>query len=421
MPSREVKTKNRQSLLVALAVMSMEPHGGVADQMTILALELPKSGVTPVVLIRNPLTPVHDYVDLLRDAGVKVHAVRYERFRFVRSAARFISWIAFPATAIDAVLRRKTLATSRRTVWSVLRRLGYAGLDVIFWLRLIQFRLRRGARLVHFRKPDSWPWIDRARRLGLDIIYTEDTIPWRHTVDYYLGLGTVAGSISMVTAVSQASATALEAYLPKHKPIRVIPNMVLTPGARHESKSTKKEGFVVGSLARLDPPKDIETLLLAAQSAIKEQAGIRVLIYGDGPLRSSLETLAYSLGLSSYVEFRGAFTKNDLTKIMMEIDIVVLSSHYEGFGVVLVEGMAFGKPVVATAVGGVTDVIEHEVTGFLVPPRNPEALADAIVTLSRDHQLFNKMSLAARNAYLARFTPEKVVPQYVTLYERLAA
>jgi glycosyltransferase involved in cell wall biosynthesis len=404
-----------------MVVMSMEPHGGVADQMTTLALELPKYGVQPVVLVRNPLSPKHGYAAMLRQAGIKVEAIRHERYRQVRGFCHILARLALPLAMADAALRRKTLIASQRTVWSILRRLGYAGLDLIFGLRLLRLRAVQSVRLVHFRKPDSWSWIARARRLGLVTIYTEDTIPWQHTVDYYIGLSAVANSITMVTAVSRASATALETYLPMHTPIRVIPNIVLAPDANHQSKSIKKGDFVVGSLARLDLEKDIETLLLAVRAAIQEQAQIRLLVFGDGPLRDRLETLAHSLKLNDHVEFRGAYTKNDLTKIMTEIDMVALSSHYEGFGVVLVEGMAFGKPVVATAVGGVVDVVEDGLSGFLVPARDPEALAEKILALSNDRQLYERMAHAARQRYLACFTPERVVPQYMALYKRMAA
>ncbi|MEZ4515324.1 MAG: glycosyltransferase [Chloroflexota bacterium] len=409
------------SMKVVLAVMTLEPHGGVADQITNLALELPKYGVQPAVVVRNPLSSGHGYAAMMREAGIMVVAIRHDRYLLVRNMCRILAGIALPLIIADAVLRRKTLVVSQHTIWGVLRRPGsYAGLDVLLWLNLVRLRLFSGIRLAHFRKPDSWPWIARAHRLGYATIYSEDTIPWAHTVHYYRGLSTVDASISIATAVSRASATArgiptCTAANKGNSEHGTSPQLDLAHG-----KTNTASSFVVGSLARLDPQKDIETLLFATRKVKDSDTPIKVLIFGDGPLRGSLETLANELELREHVEFRGAFAKTDLPEIMAQIDIVVLSSHYEGFGVVLVEGMAYGKPVIASAVGGVMDVVEDGVTGILFPEGDADALAKGILALSIDQQLYKRMTQAARERYLDRFTPERVVPQYVALYERLA-
>lgn len=419
MTQQETEVQRCQSIGVALAVMTLEPHGGVADQVTNLALELPKYGVLPVVLVRNPLASGHGYVAMLRNAGVRVMAIQDEQYRAARNACRFLSWIALPIAVVDSAIHHKTLAASQHTIWGVLRRLGYAGLDLLFGFWLLYFRLGRGFQLVHFRKPDSWPWIGRARRFGMATIYTEDTIPWDHTLKYYQGLSAVASSVNVATAVSQASADALGPYLPMHQPIRVIPNVVSTGSSAPIHRCIEHDHFVVGHISRLDPQKDLVTLLLAARRTAGQDRAVQFHVFGNGPLRNDLELLTRDLGLSDHVKFRGAFVKADLAKIMAEIDVVALSSHYEGFGVVLAEGMAFAKPVVATKVGGVPNVVEHGITGILVPPRDPEALAAAILTLSGDPERYQCMANAARERYLAYFTPERVVPQYVALYKRL--
>lgn len=408
------------AIAVVLAVMDMESHGGVADQITNLALELPKHGVTPTVVIRNPLSRGHIYAALLREAGISVYAVRHEHYQAIRWMCKILSQLALPIAVLDAALRKKTLSASRRTVWGVLRRLGYAGLDLLFGVWLLYFRLARGFRLIHFRKPDSWPWIGRAERLAFATIYTEDTIPSEHTIKYYQGLASVASSIRLITAVSRASSNAIRPYLPEQTPIRVIPNMVRATGFSPAEKPTACHPFVVGQISRLDPPKDIVTLLLAARRTVEDDHRVQFRIFGDGPLRDSLELLTHNLGLRDYVQFRGAFAKTDLPAIMNELDLVVLSTHYEGFGVALVEGMAYGKPVIATAVDGVIDVVENGVTGILVPKNDSDALAKGILTLSHDWQLYQRMARAGHEQYLARFTPGQVTPQYVTLYKRLA-
>jgi len=406
------------TLPIVLAVMTMEPHGGVADQMTGLALDLPRYGVRPIVLVRNPLAPDHAYAALLRHNGIALRAVSHRCYRAIRRAARTLLWLAVPAIVLDATLRGKTVPASRQSLWGVLRRFGYAGLDALFWLRLARARWVDRARLVHFRKPDCWRAIIWASQLRFRTLYTEDAVPVPDTCHYYEGLARTLSHLDGVTAVSEASAVSIGAYCGGRR-IRVIPNMVDGPLSYVVPHQAPQEEFVVASLARLAPEKDLITLLSAAGIAATQHPQLRFVIHGDGPQRGELQDRARSLGLEDVVVFAGAFARADLAKIMAGIDLVVLSSNYEGFGVVLVEGMAYGKPVVATAVGGVPEVVADGVTGFLVPPACPERMAEAILRLASDNDLYARMAQAARQRYLGLYTPEKVVPQVLAVYEEV--
>lgn len=405
---------------VLLAVMNLEDHGGVADQMTTLAIGLPDYGIRPAVLVRNPLAANHAYVSMLRAHDIPVWAISHQGYLVVRNILRFFWLLAWPLALLDAALRHRSVAASRCAAWGVLRRMGYAGLDVVFWFRLAGARFVHGMRVLHLRNPDGWMWAKRAQRFGLRTIYTEDTIPQPGTTHYYQALGRTHRFLDRVTAVSKQSARELTLYFDHAYPIQVIPNMVRVYATDQTTATRPPAHFVIGCLARLVPQKDLDTLLHAFALVLDQWPHLGLIVWGDGSERDHLVSLARHLQIDDRVTFAGTFAKDDLPAIMSQIDLVVMSSIYEGFGVALVEGMAYSKPAIATAVGGVPEVVIDGVTGLLVPPSSPRALADAIAAVVTNHTLYEQMARAARARYLACYTPEQVMPQYVALYRQLA-
>ncbi len=401
--------------------MTMESHGGVADQITNLALELPQHGVSPIVLVRNPLARNHAYAAILTKQKITIWAVTDSQYRAIRRFCELLCKLALPVVMLDSFLRQRTRTASQQSLWGVLRHAGYLGLDSIFWLRLATARIFRRARIVHFRKPDGWRKVPWAKKLGFGTIYTEETLVQPHTRHYYEDLARVMSSLDAVTAVSQASADSIQPYCGLDRSISVIGYMVNDPSNQVALSSRELDPIAVGCLARLDPEKDLGTLLLGMSLALEKRSDLRLTIYGDGPMRAELNSQAQSLGLDRSVTFGGVFAKPDLPRIMVGLDIVVLTSLWEGLPVSLIEAIAFGKPVIATDVGGVREIIVNDRNGFMIPPRSPEALAEAIIAVASDKHLYDRMAQAGREHYLTHFTPEGVVPQYVALYERLAA
>jgi len=157
-----------------------------------------------------------------------------------------------------------------------------------------------------------------------------------------------------------------------------------------------RESFVVGCVGRLVPIKDVGTLLEALALASREAPSLRLAVVGDGPERPALERRAADLGLHGLVAFTG--WRRDLPAVYAGLDAVALSSRNEGTPVALIEAMAAGRPVAATAVGGVPDVVEHERTGLLVPPGDPGRLASALVRLAGDPAGSARMAQQARAA-----------------------
>jgi glycosyltransferase involved in cell wall biosynthesis len=144
-----------------------------------------------------------------------------------------------------------------------------------------------------------------------------------------------------------------------------------------------------------------------------------LLLVGDGPLRPEIEALVAALSLQHQVHLPGWI--EDLAPLYATIDICALSSLNEGTPVALIEAMAAAKPVVATRVGGVADVVEHELSGLLVQPGSPDALADAMIRLAADPGERSRMGEAGRRAVLGRFSPERLVDDIDALYTKALA
>ena len=175
-----------------------------------------------------------------------------------------------------------------------------------------------------------------------------------------------------------------------------------------------------GIIARLDLQKDHENFLRAAVIVKDACPKARFIVVGDGSLGDSLKILSAELGLEKYVIFCGM--RKDIPAVLSALDVVVLSSQYEGLPVVLLEAMAASRPVVSTSVNGVPGVVIDQETGFLVPPQNSQALADACLKLAKDPALRLKMGEAGyirvKNNYSIEVMTENTIALYHTLLDK---
>ena len=176
---------------------------------------------------------------------------------------------------------------------------------------------------------------------------------------------------------------------------------------------------VVGTIARLDRPKGLIYLLRAAPEIFRAFSDARILIVGDGPLRKKLKNKASGAGLADKLLFLGE--RKDAVELLAIFDIFVLPSLWEGLPFVLIEAAALRKPIVATSVDGVTEVIEDGKTGVLVPPKDPQALAQAIIRLLRDKDAASRLAAGAANVIPPRFPLRRMVEQTQNLYLELLA
>jgi len=174
------------------------------------------------------------------------------------------------------------------------------------------------------------------------------------------------------------------------------------------------DAAVVGLVARLVPIKDVLTFLRAMRLLIRDVPNLVVMVVGDGNDRSALEAAAREFGIAERCKFLG--WRSDMPVIYAALDVLALSSINEGSPVSLIEGMAAGRPVVATAVGGVPDVVRHERDGLLVPARDPYALASAVRRILCDPSLASRLGREGRRSALARFEISRMVTDIERLY-----
>ena len=172
---------------------------------------------------------------------------------------------------------------------------------------------------------------------------------------------------------------------------------------------------VVAVFSRLNHKvKGIHTFLEAAARVLTVHRNVRFLVAGDGPLRGRLEAQAADLGLGERVRFVGF--RADVGDAMAAATISVVPSESEGLSNVLLESMAGSLPVIATRVGGTSEVVEHDVTGLLVPPRDPEAMAVAIVSLLDDPSRAAALGRAGRCRVERLFQLGRMVRETEVLY-----
>jgi glycosyltransferase involved in cell wall biosynthesis len=186
----------------------------------------------------------------------------------------------------------------------------------------------------------------------------------------------------------------------------------------HETFWLPHQAPVVGNVAALVPHKGQRYLIEAAHLVVQEIPDARFIVLGEGELRDHLEQLVRERHLEKHVLLPGFRT--DVIGCIKGFDLFVMSSVTEGLGTSLLDAMACGRPIVATAAGGIPEVIEHDVNGLLVPPRDHTALASAIVGALKDEALRRRLGKSGLARVRERFTVERMVAATAAVYARVA-
>lgn len=176
---------------------------------------------------------------------------------------------------------------------------------------------------------------------------------------------------------------------------------------------------IVGSVARLSPVKGHRYLLEAAANVMKADARVHLVLVGDGELRDEIKAQAERLGIGARTRLIGH--REDSAQLAAAFDVAVLASLSEGLPNAVMEAMAAGVPVVATAVGGVPELIEDGETGFLVPPANPGAMAERIEYALSNADLTGLIAMRGRRLVSERFGMERMVAAVERLYDEVIA
>jgi glycosyltransferase involved in cell wall biosynthesis len=192
-----------------------------------------------------------------------------------------------------------------------------------------------------------------------------------------------------------------------------------TPATERTTGGNGRAGTRIGFLGRLEPQKGVADLVRAAAIARQKNRHLRFLIAGEGTLRPELEQLSRRLNVSDSVEFVG--WKRDAAEFLREIDILAMPSLWEAFGLSAAEAMAMGKPVIASRIEGLPEVVAEGETGILIPPADPGALARAIVELADNPARQRTMGRQGRARVERLFTLRGMIARHETFYESLLA
>jgi glycosyltransferase involved in cell wall biosynthesis len=187
------------------------------------------------------------------------------------------------------------------------------------------------------------------------------------------------------------------------------------PGRRQEL-GLPGSGPLIGQIAALAPHKDPFNFLRAMVLVRQRYREAHAVMLGDGPLREDVKRELARLDLGKTVLLLGF--REDAPRILRHLDVFVLSSYLEGLGTSILDAMAAGVPVVATKTGGIPEMVDHQVSGLLVPPRDPRSLADAICAVLGDRNLGDRLKQGGLKT-VERFKSDAMVEATRSIYEEV--
>ncbi|MBI5015082.1 MAG: glycosyltransferase family 4 protein [Deltaproteobacteria bacterium] len=232
--------------------------------------------------------------------------------------------------------------------------------------------------------------------------------------------------ISRFVAISAAIRDILVRFGVPAERIRLVPSGVdFTPPPEGGGAAVRRELSVapgqplVGTIGALVDHKGQRYLVEAAALVLRERPEARFAIVGEGELRADLEARAEVLGLGDRLLFTGF--RRDVPAVLDALDLFVLPSHLEGLGTIVLDALAAGKPVVGTRAGGIPEMIEDGRHGLLVPPRDPPALAAAVLRLLGDPELGRRLAAEGRTRALGSFSADAMVEGNLAVYRELTA
>jgi len=371
--------------------------GGIARHCLGLAKALVKQNhEVHVVTLDFPGVPMFEEVE-----GTKVHRVKIEL-----GHPNFITW-----TLIFNHFLEKKIALLNQDV----------GFDIIHihdWLTAPSGMASKH----HLNRPlvttVHSTEIGRARGLRSPDSYLIDGLEWWMTYE-----------ANKIIICSNSMRGELEDHfrLPPDK-IAVIQNAIdAAEYSRPVDKEVVKRRYRIGPyerlvlfVGRLVPQKGVEYLIKAIPMVIHQHGNARFIITGDGWSRSHLENLAASTGCGDKIWFPGFVSDSELVELTISADALVIPSVYEPFGIVALEGMAAGVPVVAANVGGLADIVEHDRTGVLTYPENPESIAWGVNKVLSDPEYMRWLIHNAKKKVHEEYGWETVARKTSEVYEEVS-
>ena len=385
------------------------PISGADEIAVMYALELKRAGHTTSLLLVHPPAEDDSLAVRLRAANVPLTALASPVFSASLATARRFAIRAMRAfrPASKLILQR-----SRSVVFDLLQR---------YEDSCCAYLSRERPDVVHVLTPDpgAMMLIRAAHRSGVPVIYQEVGLPF-HPPGFeqvYERFTSVLPLCARVAVLSPRLAHETSAALPQIAFPIVVPliSQEVSNGVRPSRalRQTVRFGFA----ARLEYLKGPLQLVEAFRLLHATAPNIELKIAGEGSQRQEIVDALRRYGLEDKCEFAGVYQSvAERNRFMQEIDVFVLPSLTEGTPNAIIEAMAHHKPIVATRIGGIPDVVTNEV-GILVPPNDVDALRAALATLVENAELRLAMGESARRRYEELFTPRAVLPLLIDFYE----
>ena len=399
-----------------LYVENANSVGGSIISIYRLVQKLNRQHYEPVILFHHP----NDYASRFRELGIEVIVLDNKEMTSAQNGGGhsrdIAAWLGHYSSSLAHTYRglKSIYMLATQTLpesWHIYRIIKNRRVDLVHLNNRLSSnrsgalaaRLARTPCLCHVRDFDHLTWFDH----------------W------------LAKSVDHFAFMSRALEQDLKATEPSLRGSVVYDGLVLDNFLNcQESVSTRqnlgldKNDFVVGNVGRLVPWKGQEVFLRALARVKLQIPNLRALIVGDPdpPTETAysqrLQSLVKQLGLSDVVRFTRFYA--DIPNLMAALDVLVHSSSSpEPFGIVIIEGMAAAKPVIATSAGGVLDIIEDGYDGLLVPAGDDRAMAEAILTLACHQDLVMQLGMRARQRVLERFTAAQYAQTIQAIYECL--
>jgi glycosyltransferase involved in cell wall biosynthesis len=296
--------------------------------------------------------------------------------------------------------------------------------DITAVLKIVRASLRENIQVVVANGGrEYWPAALAAKIAGAKVVFVRHQVDKLKKTTAWL----INHHVDRVVAVSDAVRDAMTGSGISGGKIEVINNSVAP--ARFDAAAKSRQGarkelgirgdaIVVGSIGKLHEGKGVFDLLRAFLGLSEKYPRLNLLYVGEGPERSALEQEIKTSALSGRVIFTGV--RRDVERMYAAMDIFVLASSCdEAFGMVLIEAMAAGKPLIGTTVGGIPEIVEDGVSGILVPPHEPEGLARAISRYIDDQEFSTKVAREGKRVVQSRFSDEAMGNRFEAMLKAL--
>jgi glycosyltransferase involved in cell wall biosynthesis len=389
------------------------PISGSDETLVTYAVQLQKAGHSVSVLLMYLHSAEDQYYQRLLNAGVPVSWIASKLAHTSLGTGRKLGYRMFQIfPSAKQLIRRR----AQRVV---------TGMAARYYQQCRDYLEQQNADLMHIITPDpgAMVMIRAGYDAGIPIIYQELGLPYQPPdfESYYRKFTSVLPLCTEIAALSPKLAEHCRETLPISHPLSVLPIMSdeVDNGDKFERHLNGCVTF--GFAARMEELKGPMVLMQAFESSYDRIQNIYLKIAGDGSQREKVNARARSLNVSRHYQYYGIYNGPEQRKAFMhDLDVFVMPSFTEGTPNSIIEAMANGKPIIASAVGGIPDMVDSE-SGILVPAGDAPALAEAMLHLAQNPQQRLRMGKAAHDRYQKLFSPKAVVPLMLETYGRIAA